>query len=186
MSQKASAQALRMDPMASKSNGAKARNRAKMLAMKEALDEVKKPENMKKYGEMVADMIRLRTRLGDGVPREMAEKEKLKPLADSTKEQRKRLQSKGKLSNLTTPNKSNLTRTGQLLDSEKVKSVSTGKVTVGPSGTRDDGKSNADVAEYVSKSRPYNHLSRVETKRVNDAVKRDVRTLIKNKLTKVK
>lgn len=174
--------------MANKSDAAKARNRAKMLAMNSAIDEVKKPENMKKYGEMVADMIRLRTRLGGkaSVAREGGEREVIKPLADSTKADRKRLQAKGKLSGLTTPNKSNLTRTGQLLDSEKVKSVSTGKVIVGPTGTRDDGKSNEDVAEYVSKARPYNHLSRIETKRVNDAVKRDVRALIKNKLTKVK
>lgn len=172
--------------MASKSDSAKARNRLKMQAMNDALDEVKKPENMKKYGQMVADMIRLRTRLGDGVPKEMSDKEKLKPLAQSTKDERKRLQGKGKLSSLTAPNKSNLTRTGQLLDSEAVKSVGVGRVTVGPTGPRDDGKSNTDVAEYVSKVRPYNHLSRIETKRVNDAVKRDVRALIKNKLTKAK
>jgi hypothetical protein len=172
--------------VSSKSDLAKARNRAKMQAMADALNDVKSPANMKKYGQMVADMIRLRTRLGDGVAREGADKGKLKKLAKSTITSREALQKKGKLSELTSPGKSNLTRTGQLLDSESVKSVSVGKVTVGPTGTRDDGKTNAEVAEYVSQQRPYNHLSRVETKRVNDAVKKDIRALIKSRLTKTK
>lgn len=180
--------------MASKSDLAKARNRAKMLAMKSAAEEVRSPENMKKYGEMVAAMIKLRTRLGDSVKAEGADKVPLKALSTkrpksggpSYVEVRERDERMGRLSDQTSPRKSNLTRTGQLLDSEAVKSVSTGKVTVGPTGDRDDGKTNAEISGYVSKTRPYNHLSRTETKRVNDQVKRDIRALIKNKLTNAK
>lgn len=158
--------------------------REKFSAIKEAftqaVDSIGAPESMRKFGEKAADMIRLRTRLGSGVQRDGAEKDRLKPLAASTK--KKRAQSK--LSQFTTPNRSNLTETGQLLDSVEPKNPTQRKVTVGPQGPRDDGKTNEEVAKYVSEARPFNHLSKTEIKRIGDDIKRAIRQEIKARLTK--
>jgi hypothetical protein len=145
------------------------------------------PSNMKRYGQMAADMIRLRTRLGSSVSAEGADKEPLKPLAESTKKERKRLQSKGKLSSLTSPGKSNLTRSAQLLDSVQVTRVESTSVVVGPKGPRSDSLTNEKVGEYVSQAgRPFNFLSSVEIKRINDEIKRNLRQIIERLLTKTK
>lgn len=156
-------------------------------ALTQALNEIVSPERMKKYAEFAAEMIKLRTKLGSGVERAGKEKQRLKPLKPSTIEERKRLQAKGKLSGLTTPGKSNLTRTGQLLDSTKPTDVSRGHAIIGPTGVRDDGKKNEDVGAYVTYAgRPYNDLSRVELKRLNDSLKRDLRAAVRKHLTKAK
>jgi hypothetical protein len=85
----------------------------------------------------------------------------------------------------TSPKKSNLTRSGQLLDSEGVTKVGYGTVSVGPSGSRADGKTNQEIAGYVSEGgRPFNHLSKVEIKRLQDSVKKQLRDALKRVLTK--
>lgn len=149
-----------------------------------AAKEIASPANMRKYGEMAAGMIRLRTRLGDGVSADGANKQKLKPLAPSTKKKRSGLAARGKLSSQTVPGKSNLTESGQMVDSVSVVEAKQGRVTVSPSGARTDGKTNSDVAGFVTdQGRPFNNLSRVENKRLSDQVKRDIRELAKKALT---
>jgi hypothetical protein len=156
-------------------------------ALTQAFRELIRPSNMRKYGEQAAAMIKLRTRLGQGVERDGAEKTALKSLSDRYKKQRKALQKEGKLSDQTSPGKSNLTRTGQMLDSQGVTSVGEGEAFVGPSGTRDDGKKNEDVAAYVTYAgRPFNNLSKIEVKRVNDAIKSDLKKLLAQALTKAR
>lgn len=152
-------------------------------AMKEAIDEITKPENMRKYGEQAASMIKLRTRLGDGVDMPGGTKKKLKPLSKSYIEQRK----SGKLSAETSPGKSNLTRTGQLLDSMGVTSVSSDVVTVGPKGSRDDGLTNVEVAKHVTENgRAFNNLSKTELKRIYDVIEKDIEAVIEKKLARMK
>jgi hypothetical protein len=154
-------------------------------ALEEGSREVYSAKNMLGYGQQASDMIKLRTRLGSGVSGDGADKEKLKPLADSTHERRKALQKKGKLSGLTSPGKSNLTQSGQLLDSVTPISSQIGSVTVSPQGSRDDGKDNADIGRYVTDAgRPFNHLSKVEIRRIQTAVQKDLRDAIKRRLTK--
>lgn len=174
------------------------------VALETVIPQIKAPANMRKLGEMVAGMIKLRTRLGYGVASDGAEKSLLKPLAKSTIEVRKGNLAfyksatgkviayepddngaKVRLHSDTRPSKSNLTRSGQLLDSEQVTEVGQGWVHVGPSGERTDGLTNEKVAEYVSDGgRPFNHLSKVETKRLQDELKRQLREAIKRVLTK--
>jgi hypothetical protein len=194
----------------SKASDATRKSLAKIQAMKEAITDIGKPANMRKYGEQLAGMIRLRTRLGSGVSSPGADKEPLKPLAESTIQARKgkiafyeapngkripyprsKSHDPVKLSEFTTPSKSNLTRTGQLLDSHGVKSVSQGSVTIGPTGTRKpEGKivlTNQQVSKFVTEGgRPYASPSRIEVKRINDQMKRDLRNFIKQRLTKNK
>jgi hypothetical protein len=183
----------------------------KLKAVIDAIKEIADVKNMRKYGELSAGMIKLRTRLGYGVKEEGSDKERLKPLAESTIEARKgnvrftkgrngksiqypRSKSHGAktLSEFTTPSRSNLTETGQLLDSVQVTHVERGRVTVGPKGARAtdpvEGKqpSNEEVGKFVSKDRPFNNLSRVELKRVNNQIKADLRAAIKSRLTNKK
>lgn len=181
---------------------------AKMQAMKDAAKEVMQPVNMAKFGEQIRSMIKIRTRVGFSVDQTGSPKHPMKPLRPSTITQRNAMQSgasaSGKHNGLTghakrdalhsagglypetTPSKSNLTRTGQLLDSEAVKSVGVGRVTVGPTGNRSDSKhSNAEIAEFQeAQGRSYNKLSDIELKRLNDSVRSMIRSIMRDKLTK--
>lgn len=153
-------------------------------AVKKVIPEITKPAQMRKYGELAAGMIKLRTRLGSGVARDGAEKEKLKALKPSTIERRKGLKKSGQLSGDTSPRKSNLTESGQLLDSVQVTEVGVATVSVGPLGGRSDGLTNQKVADYVTEGgRPFNNISKIETKRLHDEVKRNLRDAIKRVLT---
>lgn len=186
-------------------------------ATMDALARVLSPESMKVFAEVAAGMVRLRTRLGDGVAKEGAEKQKLKPLAESTiKARQGKLgffrsprgntvaykrdgKNPPKLHEKTSPKKSNLTFTGQLLDSIKPKDVRRAHATIGPEGARKStppwpgasapksALTNEQVAQHVTDGgRPFNHLSRVETKRLADAIKKEVRQEIKKRLTQIK
>lgn len=183
-------------------------------AIANAFRDLVRPENMRKYGEQAAAMIKLRTRLGQGVESDGAEKGPLKPLSPAYIKMRqeqqdtaesdvltarfrsgkrglhvtkKQLHGKGGLSDQTSPGKSNLTRTGQMLNSESVTSVGEGEVFVGPKGSRDDGKKNEDIAAYVTYAgRPFNNLSKIEVKRVNDAIKKDMKKFLAEALTKIR
>jgi hypothetical protein len=155
--------------------------KAMEAALRSAMPEVTAPASMRKIGEQAAAMIKLRSRLGHGVPADGQEKARFKPLAESTVKARQR----GALHSETTPKRSNLTRSGQLLDSEGVTKVDAGKVSVGPSGQRSDGKTNEQVAQFVTAAgRAFNHLSKVELKRLQDEVKKLLRETIKRALTK--
>lgn len=153
-------------------------------AISSVMPAIVSPAQMRKYGELAAGMIKLRTRLGSGVVRDGADKQKLKPLKPSTVERRKSLKEKGRLSGETSPRKSNLTQSGQLLDSVQVTNAGVATVSVGPRGGRDEGLTNQKVAEHVTDAgRPFNSLSKIETKRLHDEVKRNLREAIKRVLT---
>jgi hypothetical protein len=102
--------------------------------------------------------------------------------------QREADQRMGRLSDQTTPATSNLTRTGQLLDSVQVRSVAQNSVRVGPEGERSGGKlTNEELAGYVTQAgRPFNHLSKTELKRVREAIAKDLREEMKRRLTAMK
>lgn len=134
-------------------------------------------------GKFTADMIRKRAQLGYGVSKSEGPRSKLKALSESYKTQRKKM----KLNENTSPSKSNLTRTGQLLSSLDVTEASATKVVVGPRGRRDDGKTNEDVGEYVSKQgRPFNNVSDIEKKRIVEKVRKDLQAQLVKALAKLK
>lgn len=185
----------------------------KMQALQDAVKELKRPDNMRKFGEQIKNMIRIRTRVGFAVDRTGESKHKLKDLSPGYIEQRRKQQANateaaghgrgdfksihgpkkrsiihgaGGLSDETTPSKSNLTRTGQMLDSVDVKGVGDGTVSVGPTGSRSDSShTNAEIAEFqAEKGRKFNNLSDIELKRLNDSIKTQLRSLIRERLTK--
>jgi len=141
------------------------------------------PVYMAQYGNKAAELVKNRTRLGFGVPKEGAPREALDPLSDSYKKQRagEIAFAKNKqgmtysyiptnpktLSSETTPAKSNLTNTGQMLNNIKLKSVSTGRATIHITGKRDDSDlTNDQVAGFVSEKRPFFQLSKTELKQI--------------------
>lgn len=82
-------------------------------------------QTFSEIGKMTADSIKNRTRLGKGVNQTEGKLETLLPLKESTKARRNIKKKTGKLSNQTTPARSNLTDTGELLDSLKYESSAT-------------------------------------------------------------
>ena len=141
---------------------------------------------MRALGQQAIKKIVRRTRLGYGVDEKGDKKFKLEPLRPMTIANR--LRNKRRLHGQTRPKRSNLTFTGQMLNSMKVKRASHGVVAVGPKGSRREGGiTNPDLAELHAngttrmKPRPFNNLSRLERrqlvrwyrKRFGDLVKRN-------------
>jgi hypothetical protein len=120
--------------------------------------------------------IEKRTRLGKGVS-DTGELIKLNPLSEGYVKQRK----KGKLSSLTSPKKSNLTRTGEMLSS--IFGIRRGTIfTFFFGGTREDGESNNNVARYArEKGRPFFDLSTSE----RNGLQRKISKVIKESIKKL-
>jgi hypothetical protein len=121
----------------------------------------KQKKLMRSLGLQTVDIIVERTRKGFGVKRVGGNRRKLKPLSKRYIEFRRRNRDKlGKAGRIT---KSNLTFTGQMLDSVKILKSTPGGFEVGPSGSRSDRKRNADVARWVTEQgRPFMNLGRKE------------------------
>lgn len=128
------------------------------------------PQHLKPIGDETADIIRRRARLGYGASEMGGSRFSFKRLSPRYIKFRK---STGAafLSALTySAPKSNLTFTGQMLDSLTAR-VENGKVYISPTGQRNDpfsrGKSNADIARYVAKGgRPFLFLTKPELSQV--------------------
>lgn len=127
-------------------------------------------------GLFTVDIIVKRVRQGYGAKN--GSKIGLKPLSKSYIERRKR----SHLSSFTSPGKSNLTFTGQLLYSLRAITSRNG-IRLDFDESRSDGKRNSDIAKYVSKERPFLSLTRDEEKKVgaffsktfDELVKRNVK-----------
>lgn len=93
---------------------------------------------MRQIGEFACMIIARRTRLGYGVAAMGEKKERLASLDPDYIKLRRELKSAGRaqMSPLTTVGKSNLTLTGQLLDSLKVIKYAAGRCLIGPEGSR--------------------------------------------------
>lgn len=140
----------------------------------------------RELAEKTADQIRTRTRLGFGVD-ENGRQERLKPLAESYREQRKGNiafftnqfgvkipfvpKTKPKLSSLTTPSKSNLTNTSQMLDSIKGKAKN-GVMFISITGLRRDGFTNKEIADFVEdQGRTFFNLTNAEKNQLAREIK---------------
>lgn len=166
----------------------------------DALIELRQPRNMRIIGREAAAIVRKRTLLGFGVAENGGNRKRLKPLSDSYKAQRRgevafiTLQGRVipvkpiepiRLSSKTTPGKSNLTLGGELLDSLKEFVTGLGKVEVRPAGSRRDGLTNEEVAEFVSKDRPFLNLSKNEIKQIEELTNDQFLALVNKNLTKL-
>ena len=107
---------------------------------------------------------------------------RLKPLSSSYRKFRNSFQ--GFKSQFFRPNKSNLTFTGQLLDSLKgTANVRKQRVQIKPTGRRKDGLTNEQLAEYVAQQgRPFLGIDEKGLKRIEQIIKRDLRRTQKKRL----
>lgn len=129
--------------------------------VQESIDRV----TMQKVGDFTALLIVKRTRLGYGVNDNFGEKKKLAGLSLNYIKARKR----NGVDSTSSAKKSNLTKTGQMLKSVKAKYKSKGIVIIKPTGTRDDGNTNEDIARYNaerSPSRVFNRVSALEFQQI--------------------
>lgn len=123
--------------------------------------------NMLRMGDFAADLIRKRTRLGYGVDQEGGNKKKLAPLSKNYVKARKNK----RISGATSPNKSNLTLTGEMLDDIQTIKASAGSATIGFKDSK-----NRDKAGYNTEGsknrppRPFFNLSKQEYLQLKDYV----------------
>lgn len=105
----------------------------------QAMNELISQQTMGPVAIELKNIIQRRTRLGSGVEQTGAQKTPLAELASSTKLSRQRKKAAGLLSDKTSPNKSNLTETGQMLNSLRGyarKKAKAGTIDVQPTGDR--------------------------------------------------
>ena len=134
--------------------------------------DIKRALSKKEVGQICAfavDLIVKRTRRGFGVKQSGGNVTRLKALSSSYIKARQSARSR--LSRFTSPSKSNLTFTGQMLSSISVVKTkqSRGQVacTIGASpNRRRDGKTNEEIAALVSIDRPFLNLGKTELKEV--------------------
>jgi hypothetical protein len=113
------------------------------------------------YAEEAANLIKARTRRGYGVAFDGAPAQRLKKLSREYIDHRKRTRSA--LSSETSPGKSNLTYSGQMLDSLYARRRRIGNWSINLKAQRDDGKTNLQVARYAAAGgRPFLFLSKSE------------------------
>lgn len=150
-------------------------------------------------GNEMAQVIYNRTKSGYGANGDI--KIKLAPLSESYKQVRKGairfftkdgivrpwLPKKGKFPSpvtgeFGTATKSNLTLTGQLLDSIKLITYKLGFKLYIPASNRDGGGTNKQVAEYVSEKRPFMSLhigeQKIMTQKIRDRIRELTRSII--------
>lgn len=149
---------------------------------------------MEQVGNFAASMVKTRTQLGYSVDKPGAPKKKFAPLKPSTIKQRKKLKKGQALNENTSPTKSNLTRTGQLLSSIGVEKVEDTVVTVSPRGTRNDGYTNEEIAKFAADGdpkrdrakRPFVSLSDIEVKRLKERIRKDLQLKVQKALAKIR
>jgi hypothetical protein len=150
--------------------------------LRESIEELTDRNQLSKLGEFLVEKIRIRTRLGSGVTNNLDNKSRLNSLSEKYVLLRKKFRGLGELSSLTTPTKSNLTLSGSMLDSLKVKNIDRNSITIGADGFDRNGISNEDKTEYQEDmGRIYLRLSIQEVKQARIFWLRNFSDLLKNK-----
>lgn len=124
---------------------------------------------LNEIGSFAAGRIQNRTRLGKGVSEQGGKLEKLKPLSDGYKKQRRK--NKSKLSPDAKPAKSNLTFSGQMLESIDYKIEEPDTIVI----RFDNNKARRKAIEVTDKGRPFFNLADSEI----NAIKKLIRDKIK-------
>ena len=131
---------------------------------------------MDKVGQFSVDIIVRRTRLGYGVDKELGPRSRLAGLSEKYIQKRKGI----RLDATTRPARSNLTNTGQMLRSMGFKVLEPGKLLIEPEGSRDDGYTNIQIAEFnADRGRVFNNVSNNEFLQILRFYKRNFTDLLK-------
>ncbi len=121
---------------------------------------------MTQVGDEAVELIKNRTRKGFGVEAQGGNKKKLKKLSDKYKKSRKKNKPKG---HSATAGKSNLTHSGDMLEDLEAKKRGN-KVRIDLAS-----KESADKAEWVSKDRAFNNLSKSELKQLKQSLEKKIK-----------
>lgn len=139
---------------------------------------VKSKEMMNEIGSLLIQDIRFETRRGNSIPFGS----KLKPLKDSTIKTRKYLDGRIRTGDAYSPRRSNLTMSGQLLDSLSYIIEGAGKIAIKLLGTRQPytpgsrPRANAEVGKYVAEAgRPFVGVTDKTKGRINKLIVRAIR-----------
>jgi hypothetical protein len=127
----------------------------------------------KEVGEKITGNIKKRTRVGRATDKHGGTATAITKLSANYKKQRKSLRKSGVLSNQTTPAKSNLTKTGKMLDSLH-HTTSTGRVSIEVG--RDERRKATEVQEA---GRPFLNLTNLDLKEITDLIKARVLKYLK-------
>jgi hypothetical protein len=130
---------------------------------------------MRRLGDKGKDIVFRRVKSGFGVDRERSRnprKKRLKPLSAGYIQQRQR---EGVSGSFGSSARSNLTNTGQMLDSFEVEAKDRSFRIIVPNTRRRDGKLNSRVAQFVSQDRPFLAMTRDEQQILRKEVENNVR-----------
>ena len=125
--------------------------------LERAIDQAFSNQHLNELGRQIATQIRIRTRSGYSVKANGASQQRLQPLSPDYVETRFFARRVGLLAPTTTPRRSNLTFTGNMLDSIIYK-VANRRITFGFSNP----KAEETASEVQSRGRPFFNLSRTE------------------------
>lgn len=133
-------------------------------------------DNMRQVGKLAKELVVNRTSRGFGVSRSEGPKEKLKALSPNYKSARRRLRKQGRLSSETTPTRSNLTKSRQMLES------------VDSNGQKNraevflnDNAAETKAQLQAKQGRKFMNLSKDETKQITDLLEKQIINDIKKK-----
>jgi phage gpG-like protein len=143
----------------------KMRKLSKTTIDKELMDEI---------ASKTTKNVQTRTRKGFGVDTDGSKATKLEGLSESYKKQRKRLRKQGKLDSTTSPSKSNLTKSGDMLKDITYKTTeNTATIFIG-------NNKGVKKAKYQDKvGRKFMNLSKNEIKEIEDIVDEKIQKDIK-------
>jgi hypothetical protein len=149
--------------------------------LQKSVDDSISKSSMDDIGKALVEIIRVRTRLGYGVGATGDQRQKLKPLSLLYREYRRK--NRRLMSPQATVNRSNLTFTGQMLDSLDVVSSKKGALSIAPTGTRKGGLKNLTLARYVAEQgRPFMSLSNNELKQLSRIIDEGLNASLRRRL----
>lgn len=159
--------------------------------IKRITSEYTSSEKGKRLGQQIVDIIKKRTRTGKAVGKMNGPTGKFVKIKEKTVDYRKKYEKN--LSEFTTPGRTNITATGQMLDSLRSESKTDSIVIYfeDKRTTELDGRpskiTNSKLAKYTQEgsnnrpARPFLNLSRTEMDEIAKTIKRDILEMIRRK-----
>lgn len=139
--------------------------------LESAMNELTKPKFLNEIGQQIVEDIYKRTKLGYGIEEPRGTQSKLKPLTGQYKKMRK---SFPKLSTDTSPSKSNLSLTGDMLNDLKVKVTNTkALIYLGSEFSKNKAKWNSE------KGRTFLNVSNTQVSKIIALLKNKLKELLK-------
>lgn len=154
--------------------------RGKLLKkMGEALEEATSKKVLTEGKDLVVNDIKKRVTLGFGVKKNGANRSRFDKLSDGYVTQRRRDRKKGDLGPNAKPKKSNIHRTGQMIeeDLDGIVDANDKTIIIGLATER-----SAKVAAFVEKTRPFLNLSKGEIQRITKFFRTQITEIFRNKL----